>query len=120
MCAPINEQNLQIEELTQMQCILNSTSRGEPIQDLLNRMEHTAQTFLSQHNHTFNDFNAAFDWFSQFGISKFNVVASILNVCREEDLIKEVKHFRDNNVPVMVIFGSGHIRSLDSKFRELS
>ncbi|MEK9727415.1 MAG: hypothetical protein VW397_04850 [Candidatus Margulisiibacteriota bacterium] len=123
LTAPINEFNLKDPKLLQLQRQLGTRSMNQDptpryrqqTVDLLSDLEDQARPILDRMHSRFSQFDAASAAFlGRYRITKFNFISSMLNICREQAVKDKLSEFSDRQV--MVLFGSGHIRSLHSYF----
>ena len=126
--APINEYNLKAPELVQLQRELDnrhmykdsSPINQQKINLLFDELEEKARPILDRLFNRFNHFdNACMTFMGRYGMSKFNVIASILNISREQGIKDRIDELLPNH-QIMVMFGAGHIRSLHSYFLKKS
>ena len=93
---------------------------SDQLRTLLNQLEDQARPILDEMRSQFDDFNTAMPFLSrQYNATEFNVISSILNLSREQGIKDKLSEFHPHQ-QVMVMFGSGHIRSLHSYFLSLS
>ncbi|MEC8678264.1 MAG: hypothetical protein VXX85_05375 [Candidatus Margulisiibacteriota bacterium] len=119
--APINANNLNVPKLMRLQNTLKSLPIGsDQLHRCLNQLEDQARPILDKMRSQFYDFNTAMPSLSsQYHATEFNVISSMLNLSREQGIKDKLREFLPRQ-QVMVMFGSGHIRSLHSYFLNLS
>ena len=119
--APINANNLKVPELKRLQDTLKRLPMGsDQLHRILNQLEDQARPILDEMRSQFYDFNTAMPSLSrQYNATEFNVVSSTLNLSREQGIEDKLREFHPDH-QVMIMFGSGHIRSLHSLFLSLS
>ena len=118
--APINENNLNHRNLKNLQDSLKilPMNRATTI-ELSNKLEDQARPILDEMRSQLYSYETA-EGYIDDKVSAFNVISSMLNVCREDGIknkLSELSQLPKVQRPqVLVMFGSGHIRSLHSYF----